>query len=148
VELSNIANYTTSLRFRPATGCPVKLQSRIDRFAFKREHSKNALMNSTPPRVCALAKCAPKNRKPPICIGGSERPCAIDRPRYMNVPSPAPCHVSVAGVAKQSVWGLRIIARSQLSLWHESPNSSIDESGCYLACFPKVENGSSAAFDH
>ena len=28
----------------------------------------------------------------------------------MNVPSPAPCHVNVAGVGKQSVWGLRIIA--------------------------------------
>jgi hypothetical protein len=35
----------------------------------------------------------------------------MDRPRYMNVPSPAPCHVNVAGVGKQSVWGLRIIAR-------------------------------------
>ena len=34
----------------------------------------------------------------------------MDRPRYMNVPSPAPCHVNVAGVGKQSVWGLRIIA--------------------------------------
>jgi len=28
----------------------------------------------------------------------------------MNVPFPAPCHVCVAGVGKQSVWGLRIIA--------------------------------------
>jgi hypothetical protein len=28
----------------------------------------------------------------------------------MNVPSPAPCHVNVAGVGKQSVWGLRIIS--------------------------------------
>ncbi|MBZ5668043.1 MAG: hypothetical protein LAO30_26110, partial [Acidobacteriia bacterium] len=35
---------------------------------------------------------------------------AMDRPRYMNVPSPAPCHVNVAGVGKQSVWGSRIIA--------------------------------------
>jgi hypothetical protein len=36
----------------------------------------------------------------------------MDRPRYMNVPSPAPCHVNVAGVGvgKQSVWGPRIIA--------------------------------------
>jgi hypothetical protein len=33
-----------------------------------------------------------------------------DCPRYMNVPFPAPCRVSAAGVAKQSVWGLRIIA--------------------------------------
>src|SRR5438874_5495242 len=31
------------------------------------------------------------------------------RPRYMNVPSPAPCHISVAGVGQLSVWGLRII---------------------------------------
>ena len=31
------------------------------------------------------------------------------RPRYMTVPSPAPCHINVAGVGKQSVWGLRII---------------------------------------
>jgi hypothetical protein len=38
----------------------------------------------------------------------------LDRPRYMNVPSPAPCHVNVAGVGKQSVWGVRIIAISQL----------------------------------
>ena len=46
----------------------------------------------------------------------------------MNVPSPAPCHVNVAGVGKQSVWGLRIIARSQLSLWHDSANPSMPES--------------------
>ena len=46
-------------------------------------------------------------------------------PRYMNVPLPAPCHVNVAGVGKQSVWGLRIIAKTQLSLWHHSVNSSI-----------------------
>jgi len=52
----------------------------------------------------------PKKQKPPIRIGGSEKLRAMDRPRYMNVPSPAPCHVNVAGVAKQSVWGLRIIA--------------------------------------
>ena len=51
-----------------------------------------------------------KKQKPPICIGGSEKLRAMDRPRYMNVPSPAPCHVNVAGVGKQSVWGLRIIA--------------------------------------
>src|SRR6266436_6320940 len=50
-------------------------------------------------------------------------------PRYMNVPLPAPCHVNVAGVRKQSVWGLRIIARTQLSLWHDSANSSIPNGG-------------------
>src|SRR2546427_4875907 len=66
-----------------------------------------------------------KNQKPPICIGGSEKLRAMDRPRYMNVPLPAPCHVNVAGVGKQSVWGLRIIAKTQLSLWHHSVNSSI-----------------------
>jgi hypothetical protein len=49
-------------------------------------------------------------------------------PRYMNVPLPAPCHVNVAGVGKQSVWGLRIITGSQLSLWHDSVDSSIAES--------------------
>ena len=48
----------------------------------------------------------------------------------MNVPSPAPCHVNVAGVGKQSVWGLRIIARTQLSLWHDFVNSSMAKSGC------------------
>jgi len=53
----------------------------------------------------------------------------MDRPRYMNVPSPDPCHVNVAGVGKQSVWGLCIIARTQLLLWHESVNQSIAESG-------------------
>ena len=72
-----------------------------------------------------------KNQKPPICIGGSEKLRAMDRPRYMNVPSPAPCHVNVAGVGKQSVWGLRIITRTQLSLWHDSANPSIAKSGCY-----------------
>ena len=51
-----------------------------------------------------------KKQKPPICLGGSEKLRALDRPRYMNVPSPAPCHINVAGVGKQSVWGLRIIA--------------------------------------
>jgi hypothetical protein len=50
----------------------------------------------------------------------------------MNVPLPAPCHVNVAGVGKQSVWGLRIIARSQLSLWHDSVNPSIPKSGLYF----------------
>jgi hypothetical protein len=52
----------------------------------------------------------PKKQQPPIWIGGSEKLRAMDRPRYMNVPSPAPCHVNVAAVGKQSVWGLRIIA--------------------------------------
>src|SRR5438132_10170295 len=68
-----------------------------------------------------------KNQKPPICIGGSEKLRAMDRPRYMNVPSPAPCHVNVAGVGKQSVWGLRVIAKSQLS--HDSRHSSTPKSG-------------------
>jgi hypothetical protein len=66
-----------------------------------------------------------KKQKPPISIGGSEKLRAMDRPRYMNVPSPAPCHVNVAGVGKQSVWGLRIIAGTLLSLWHHFANSSI-----------------------
>src|SRR6266542_4938885 len=72
-----------------------------------------------------------KNQKPPIYIGGSEKLRAMDRPRYMNVPSPAPCHVNVAGVGKQSVWGLRIIAGTQLSLWHYSWKSSIPKSGAH-----------------
>src|SRR5437879_6836747 len=67
----------------------------------------------------------PKKQKPPICIGGSEKLRALDCPRYMNVPSPAPCHAKVAGVGKQSVWGLRIIACSSSSLLHHSRNSSI-----------------------
>jgi hypothetical protein len=58
----------------------------------------------------------------------------MDRPRYMNVPSPAPCHVNVAGVGKQSVWGLRIIAGTQLSLWHHFANSSIAKSGPKWLC--------------
>ena len=66
-----------------------------------------------------------KKQKPPICIGGSEKLRAMDRPRYMNVPSPAPCHVNVAGVGKQSVWGLRIIAKAQLLLCHSSIPTSI-----------------------
>jgi hypothetical protein len=31
----------------------------------------------------------------------------------------------VAGVGKQSLWGLRIIAGTQLLLWHDSANPSI-----------------------
>jgi hypothetical protein len=50
-------------------------------------------------------------------------------PRYMNVPSPAPCHANVAGVGKQSVWGLRIIACSSFQLLHYFRNSSIPKSG-------------------
>jgi hypothetical protein len=56
-----------------------------------------------------------KKQKPPIFVGGSEKLHAADCPRYMNVPFPAPCHVAVAGVRKQSVWGLRIIACSSVS---------------------------------
>jgi hypothetical protein len=61
-----------------------------------------------------------RNLKPPICIGGSEKLRAMDGPRYMNVRSPAPCHVNLAGVLKQSVWGLRIIACMPCSLLHDS----------------------------
>jgi hypothetical protein len=83
-----------------------------------------------------------KKQKPPICIGGSEKLRAMDRPRYMNVPSPAPCHVNVAGVGKQSVWGLRIIACSSLLLLHHSRNSSIPKSGGQSpVCRPTVHNG-------
>src|ERR1700722_7759245 len=81
-----------------------------------------------------------KNQKPPICIGGLEKLRAMDRPRYMNVPSPAPCHVNVASVGKQSVLGLRIIASSQLSLWHYSANSSIPQRGKIRAGCPFVSN--------
>src|ERR1700681_2216799 len=76
-----------------------------------------------------------KKQKPPICIGGSEKLRAMDRPRYMNVPSPAPCHVNVAGVGKQSVRGLRIIPGSQLSLLHHSTNSSIAKRNCLTYLF-------------
>ena len=66
-----------------------------------------------------------KKQKPPIHIGGPEKLRAMDRPRYMNVPSPAPCHINVAGVGKQSVWGLRFIACVSLLLSHGFRNSSI-----------------------
>jgi hypothetical protein len=67
----------------------------------------------------------PKNQKPPIFVGGSEKSALLICPRYMNVPFPAPCHVAVASVGKQSVWGLRIIASSSIQLLHHSGNSSI-----------------------
>src|SRR5216684_799279 len=57
----------------------------------------------------------PKIRKPPISVGGSKNYAQIDCPRYMNVPSPAPCRVVAASVGKQSVWGLRIIACISIS---------------------------------
>ena len=60
-----------------------------------------------------LAECAIKAKAPDF-VGGSEKLLA-DCPRYMNVPSPAPCHAKVAGVGKQSVWDLRIIACSSTS---------------------------------
>ena len=42
----------------------------------------------------------------------------------MNLPCSARCHVNVAGVGQQSVWGLRIIACDSSSLLHHSSNSS------------------------
>src|SRR6476469_647280 len=66
----------------------------------------------------------------------------MDRPRYMNVPLPAPCHINVAGVGMQSVWGLRIIARDQLLLWHDSADSSIPESGSNFRLVTKHPAGS------
>ena len=71
-----------------------------------------------------------KNQKPPIFVGGSEN-CALLCPRYMNVPSPAPCHVNVAGVGKQSVWGLRIIACSSISTVTSFPKFVNTQSDSY-----------------
>src|SRR5260370_19611137 len=83
--------------------------------------------------ACPQAECAIKTKSPRFCRR-LRKLRAADCPRYMNVPSPAPCHVAVAGVGKQSVWGLRIIARSQLSLWHHSTNSSIANAGIEKRC--------------
>ena len=74
----------------------------------------------------ATSQMRPKIQKPPICFGGSENYALWIAPLYMNVPSPAPCHVNVAGVAKQSVRGLRIIACISLitlALFRKSVNS-------------------------
>jgi hypothetical protein len=64
---------------------------------------------TTPPPICALAKCAIKTKSPRFVSEAQKDYALLMCPRYMNVPSPAPCHVNVAGVGKQSVWGLRII---------------------------------------
>src|SRR5215471_1495784 len=58
----------------------------------------------------------------------------------MNVP--CPCHVSAAGVGKQSVWGLRIIAESQLQIYHIYSNPPIAEK---LAGRPGVKPGFAAS---
>jgi hypothetical protein len=71
----------------------------------------------------------PKSKSPRFVSEAQKDYALLMCPRYMNVPLPAPCHVNVAGVGKQSVWGLRIIARTQLSLWHYSANSSMPKSG-------------------
>ena len=63
----------------------------------------------------------------------------------MNVPSPAPCHVNVAGVGKQSVWGLRIIACisvSTLTSFHKFVNTQK-----WWAYF-RVANHALIQFDH
>jgi hypothetical protein len=72
-----------------------------------------------------MGEMRPKTKSPRFASEAQKDYALLMCPRYMNVPLPAPCHVNVAGVGKQSVWGLRIIARSQLSLWHEPKNSSI-----------------------
>ena len=64
--------------------------------------------------VCASVKCALKAKGPRFVSEAQKDYALLMCPRYMNVPLPAPCHVNVAGVGKQSVWGLRIIARSKL----------------------------------
>src|SRR6266496_1219448 len=56
-----------------------------------------------------------KNQKTPDLYRRLRKLRAADRPLYMNVPSPAPCHFTVAATGKQSVWGLRIIACSSIS---------------------------------
>src|SRR6266851_7209453 len=81
------------------------------------------------PPIWALAKYALKSKSPRFVSEAQKDYPLLICPRYMNVPLPAPCHVNVAGIGQQSVWGLRIIARSQLSLWHYSANSSIPKSG-------------------
>ena len=59
---------------------------------------------------------SPPKTKSPRFVSEAQKTARLwMRPRYMNVPSPAPCHIYVAGVGKQSVWGLRIIACSSIS---------------------------------
>src|SRR5262249_54424327 len=55
-----------------------------------------------------LAEMHHKNQKPPICTGGRE-PTRSGCPGYMNVPFPPTCHLSMAAVRKESVWGMRIM---------------------------------------
>jgi hypothetical protein len=71
-----------------------------------------------------LAECAIKTKSPRFVSEAQKDYALLMCPRYMNVPLPAPCHVNVAGVGKQSVWGLCIIASNSSSLLHHSANSS------------------------
>src|ERR1700735_1065079 len=45
-----------------------------------------------------------KKLKPPILLEAQKNLRADECPRYINVPSPAPCHANEAGVVKQSKW--------------------------------------------
>jgi len=61
-------------------------------------------------RSAASAKYVPKTKSPRFVSEAQKNRALWMRPRYMNVPSPAPCHLNVAGVGQESVWGLRIMA--------------------------------------
>ena len=49
--------------------------------------------------ICAFPeKCALKTKSPRFVSEAQKKSRAIDSPRYMTVPFPAPCHMNVAGV--------------------------------------------------
>ena len=77
----------------------------------------------------AIARMRRKKAKAPDSYRRLKKLRAADCPRYMNVPLPASNHGWVAAVKEHSVWGLRIIVESQLSLWHDSSSPSILKSG-------------------
>ena len=77
-----------------------------------------------------ISKCAAKNKGPRFFIGGLKNSLLYDCPRYMNVPRP--CCVAAAGVGKQSVWGLRIIAELSITTltFFSDPVNSKKWKGC------------------
>lgn len=69
---------------------------------------------------------APKKPKAPDFYRRLAKHALLDGPRYINVPFPASCRCSAAGVGNQAVWGLHIITSisiSTLTLFQESVNS-------------------------
>src|SRR5271167_1713433 len=87
-----------------------------ERFERPYPDSKSRVLPLDDPASHGQRDCIPKSESPRFVSEAQKNHALLMCPRYMNVPSPAPCHVAVAGVRKQPVWGLNVIARTQFLL--------------------------------